>query len=271
MAKIEEKDLLGGTITESLDSGTTATRRFLVTDVQGNAETKIRIAIELDGIPKLKELHPAYNDKVKVESKEARSLSPTQIEVVVNYAKIVDENDSQISVGSTVQLERTNFARKTKDSKTRDVQIILKHTFDEGTDGERVETQTAEVDTQEPNATAVFRSKINFRLDLIIQMFQQVGTVNKSKFLEDGDFRQWLCTGISAESSDGGINFDMTFEFQRKIPTWDATVIFIDPRTDRPVEGAKAGQLGEADLVKDIIIYRETNFGDLPFKTRPTL
>ena len=253
MAKVEEKDLIGGTVSESLDGGITATRIFIVTGVTGESQNRMRTAIELDEIPKLKELHPAYAVKVKVSSKDARALSNGQVEVIVNYAEIIDEESSKISLGSTVQLERTNFSFKTKKNKNkkktkRNQQIILKHKFDEGTDGERTETQTAEVDTQEPNATIVFNNKRTFGLNIIIGIFEIVGRINGGKFITTGDDRQWLCTSITAESNDSGKNFDLTYEFQHKKEGWDPTVIFIDPRTDRPVEDP--GKPGKRHLLK---------------------
>lgn len=275
MAIIEKSDLIGGTISDSLDAGVTATRIFLVTGLSGTAESKMKTALELSGIPKLKELHPAFKNegKVKVESKDARALSNNQVEVTVNYAKIVDEDSNKISLGSTVQLERTNFAFTFRGAKSflgRDKQIILKHTFreDDKQTGESIirdEFQTAEVDIQEPNATAVFRSKKKFNVKQVLVLFDQVGTVNEGPFLEDSveegsDKLLWLCTGISAESNDGGEFFDMTFEFQQKKQGWDATVIFIDPTTDRPVKDPDEGKLGEASLVKNVIMYRSTDF-----------
>jgi hypothetical protein len=101
---------------------------------------------------------------------------------------------------------------------------------------------------------------------------QYVGTVNALGVFGDPPTpqmgRQWLCTGISGESRDGGFTYDVSYEFaHRKTVTrmvfgveltqrgWDALIQFRDPETQEPFPVAVVGE----DL-KTYQMYPERDF-----------
>jgi len=88
---------------------------------------------------------------------------------------------------------------------------------------------------------------------------QYVGTVNATGVFNDPP-RYWLCTGIHGTTTDGGLSYDVTYEFQRNPDAW--TVLLEYPFTDedrKPDNGAPT--LGNGLALWNV--YPETEFRSL--------
>lgn len=48
------------------------------------------------------------------------------------------------------------------------------------------------------------------------------------------DPHTWLCTRLGAVSDDGGLTFNVTYEFTFNPDKWRATAVYIDPKTGQP-------------------------------------
>jgi hypothetical protein len=67
--------------------------------------------------------------------------------------------------------------------------------------------------------------------------------------------RTWLCTGIGGRSQDNGLTYDVTYTFQYRADTWDATIRFIDPGT-----GQAPADLVAGTGYKDVEVYPLADF-----------
>jgi hypothetical protein len=94
-----------------------------------------------------------------------------------------------------------------------------------------------------------------------------VGRGNKTTI--DGDPpRTWLCSRIGAHSDDRWQTVNVSYEFQYNPDSWDATVVYIDPKTGQPGDGIGSIFLpgGGGDLlngIKTFQVIREAEFNDL--------
>lgn len=271
MAKVKEDLIAGQTFSDSVDGGLTATRTFLVSGITGSASSRMLSALNAvkDLGNDLRQVHPAIGKGTfKVVSLNVEAVQAGIMRVFVNYAEIPDENNIKIQYGATVQVEQTNkeFSKRTKNArKDPDKQIILEHTFKEKKEGQedvnRKEKQGVFVEVQVPNASVSFIKEVPFDVAIVNGLTRGfVGRTNSDSFLGD-PAGTWLCTGISGGSEDGGLHFLLTFEFQRNFSEngWDASIVFIDSKTDQPVEDPVDGE----GVRSDVIIYREAPFAAL--------
>jgi hypothetical protein len=120
-------------------------------------------------------------------------------------------------------------------------------------------TQVGEVDIQIPETVVVFERKE--ATSPLANAIAYTGKVN-SVALASGTYavRTLLCLGIEGTSVDDGDTWQVTYRFQYRPDTWDATLVYIDPETDRPHEDIN---LGTSDGVLVAEIYPEANFASL--------
>ena len=91
---------------------------------------------------------------------------------------------------------------------------------------------------------------------------QFVGTVNSrsiGKSSVDGP-SFWLCTRIDGVSNDGGVLYNVTYEFQHNREKWLGSVEWIDPETGLPI--SKSDQNTGFETLR-YEIYPAEDFGQL--------
>lgn len=89
-----------------------------------------------------------------------------------------------------------------------------------------------------------------------------VGKINYAGwYLAPGDAAgTWLCTAIRGRSYDGGVTYDVEYNFQYRADAWTENVKFIDHFTGKPpADVIKAA--GGGDITVDI--YEKANFNNL--------
>lgn len=183
---------------------------------------------------------------------EPISDQPNIFLVTVNYGRPDPEQkipgtasaDSLLQVGSSVSSSKTQVD---KDG----TQLAVALT---GQD-----TQVGEADIQVPETVLLFERKES--TNPAANSLTYTGAVN-SVALGSGDYaiRTLLCLGIEGSSTDDGETWQVTYRFQYRSNTWDATLIYIDPETDRPHDDV---DIAGADGVTTARIYREADFTSL--------
>lgn len=270
MIDVIEDVVEGATVSED-ENGFSAIRMFIVTGLKGPRADRILRALTTPRVPQYGEPYPNF-PFMAVTSRNAVPLAGTdKATVTINYKLATSEQNSpdetaapEWEFSSTVQQISTE-----KDSKNR--QIFVDYFFPLNA----IDPETGQKDDRAGSGTIrqfgtiikqipliVARAKRKEKQDSLEKSKIFGGTVNKKKFLGD-PARFWLCSDISSRTSDGGKTFDVVYEFIRNVSGgngWDTDVIFIDPRTNKPVE-IRPDQQGKA--LKRVQPYEETDFGAL--------
>lgn len=88
-----------------------------------------------------------------------------------------------------------------------------------------------------------------------------LGSVNKEAW-DGNDPRTVLCTGIQAESRDGGLSWEVTYNYEWKSNTWDNVVRYVKSTTGKMINNEELENNSEAEVVcRD---YPEEDWKDLP-------
>lgn len=255
-------DIAEGTSFAHTSGGVVATRVFKVLATAG--ETLREIIVD-PAIPQYGELHPytSYTPDYMVESfaavatnitVRAEGNDPGVFIVTANYempspiSREASEDADQaiIRVGSTVA------ATKTQKDKTG-AQIVVALTGQPN--------QVGEVDVQVAETVIEFERKES--ASPTAKAAANVGFVN-SVTVGGYSAKTLLCLGILGDSSDGGQTWMVRYSFQYRPTTWAATIVYIDPETDRPHNDIN---LSTSDGVEVVDVYSEVDFTalDLPW------
>lgn len=224
--------------------------------------------------------------------------SPSKANVRIRYAyptgsdgftNFPDETASaQIEVVSAVVPMTTEFCYSGEDNVTK-YQILLRYYLplldDDGNpigSSEQYRNQVGEVEVQVPVEIVRYRRREAFNPHLKARKY--VGTINSTGVFNDGP-HMWLCTRLGGPSDDGGLSYNVTYEFQRNVDSWDKVVVCRDSDTGYPVEltNAEAAALanlyapplgeGEPPPAAKCRVYREADWNSLgltlPLPTRP--
>lgn len=244
------------------------TRTAIVTGLSGAAAQLIFNAINNSGIPLLGDSHPFIPDIV-VTSRSAEQIDRGSARVTINYSQpdaladpVPDEEFAQISVSGGLVSEET-----TKDNSGKDIGTnvwngkVTPVTDNLGTItgfNARIEFVQQSVTYSIPRPTLRFQRKES--INPVLRSLDFVGTVN-SFGIWNGAARTWLCTGIDGSSSDGGVTYDVTYEFTFNLNTWDIGVRPQRQDGTYPIEStAKPGEDFEEQFFS---VYDEVDFGRL--------
>ena len=258
--------IVGNEVVETED-GYEVDRTAIITGITGAAHKLEYNALQHAGLPKRGDPHPSIpgiiclrrsatltggNDKALVKltygvPKPNQQQTPPQPPGTTTGATGV------IRVGASTQGTTTQ-----KD--INGTPVVLTHTFpknypDESFAGKIDYPQGADIDISAPNmvVTETRVEKVSpFR---IAQIY--VGTVN-SRSVFGGAPRTYLCTRIEGITNDRGVTFEVSYEFQFNPQTWDATVVFRDPATGRPVDSPVQGK-----GIQTVRVYPEADFNNL--------
>ena len=141
---------------------------------------------------------------------------------------------AQIEIGATIQTRRTVWELETvsdivpvaapdalKSPGAKVQQIKIAYTPKKGTADAGIEDiQSGTIEEQVVQPVLKFTRRYGGSQGLLIRNLANyyVGTVNSKTFGDDTDMiNQWMCTSILGTSNDGGVNYDVTIEFQRNL------------------------------------------------------
>lgn len=258
--------LEGAKLVNGADGTLTLTRVVIVDGVEGNGDEKLWKALLIQGVPQRGEVHPTI-PLLRCSTREATPLDTSKVQIVCTYeiwnSKIqtADENQKcQIEVGGTVQEESTNFDKDGNLMEVTHRYVDLDNKpilIDDGTGNQiaKVGKAPAEVNKQIPMMVKKFSRKEIGDPSLKAQDF--LGSVNSTPVF-NATARKWLCTRLDGISDDGGETYNVNYEFQLNLSTWDVTIVFIDPDTNQPPIG-----LIEGEGIKVFKVYREMDFNIL--------
>jgi len=256
-------DLVDGQITSGPD-GLTLTRVALVEGLTSNADERMLEAITVTGIPRRGDFHPSIAG-LAVASVSAVPVGAGQARVTITYGVYnvtlnpPDESaPPQVTVGSTVQGVETNLD---VDGNAMKLDFFVADPDENGNVFYRQVEYTGTVSKQDPQTVARFSRREPFAP--LTKSKTYVGKMNSNAFLGDPP-RYWLCTRIEGTSNDGGLTYQVEYEFQRNASTWDVTIVGIDDQTDQPPDPADVvpGQ-GETSWKETFQIYEEVDFSGL--------
>jgi len=255
MPRVTEDLIEGNSLTRDAN-GYTIRRVFLVEELSGAPSQITFLAANTPPVPVYGEAHPTVSGLV-CSSVEVEAVSQSQARVVATYgllstSVVPDEKQpAQISVGSSVQSVSTN----------KDVNgevLLVEHIFESETDGETsldYQAQTGEVELQVPQTVVRFSRRENRHP--LYKSIAYTNKLNANGFLGDPP-GYWMCTRIEGHSDDGGLTYQVEYEFQRNENGWKAEVVFIDPETNAPPPDVKQG-FG----LKTFEMYKRADFSQI--------
>lgn len=251
---------------EVTKDGVTATRVFKVLDVEaGTPAAMIAYAVMATGIPRRGEPHPGIAG-LRADRIRARAIPETTDGFIVTVAYATPDgsgradepgsNFCRVSIGTSIVSVETNQDHEGNP-------ILLNHVFRDKETGEETYTakdQPGRVEKSTP--VMVLRFERKELHSPVPDMLAYVGRVNRETLWGAGP-REWLCTGISGDSPDGGITYNVTYEFQKNPDgSWDKTVFAYNPATDEIAVDAVEGK-GR----KTVQLYPPADFAALRLTT----
>ena len=255
-----DEDVISGSSVGLSANGPTAVRVFMARTTAG--ETMFDV-LKDSNIPQYGALHPDTGGSGQFPAILALAIEcePEQgqndlFKVTVAYRRpeigqkppSTNPSDSIIQVGSSVTSDRTQ-----KDNNGDQIFVSLT--------GQ--ETQVGDVEIQIPETILLFERRE--ATSPLSKSIDYTGKVNSAS-LASGTYaeRTLLCLGVEGVSTDDGETWQVSYRFQYRAETWDATVVYIDPETDRPHNDIN---LTTNDGVSIVEIYPTADFStlSLPF------
>lgn len=252
-------DIIEGHISEDASAGYSVERVFMVSGVSGAAHARGYNALNAPGVPRLFEGHPSI-PSLFCSQRTATPMgdSSDRFRVTCRYKlpdfAILQPDESApglISVGGGLSQVATQ-----KDVDGNAISVTYTYPDDHGdkTLAGRSYTQGGEVGLMVP--VTVLRETRRESVNPNFKARAYVGRVNSFP-IWNGAARTYLCTRIEGESRDGGESYEVAYEFQYKPEGWDASVVFRDLKTNRPIPNP------DAEALKTVPIYAGIDFGGL--------
>ncbi len=258
---VESADVLEGSNFIVASSGMTATRIFVMrTDAN---ETAAEVLLD-PAIPAHFAQHPDFNTGgtgyyplyVLSRNAEPAEGQPDLFRVIVEYgqpdaaekppAVSPTADDCVIQISSSISTVKTQ-----RDKDGNPIIVTLAGQPD----------QLGEVEIQTPVLSISFeRKEATSAITKAIANDTHVNSVDVGIFAP----RTLLCVGIESTSQDNGYSWQITYSFQYKADTWDATVVYIDPETDRPHKNVDL-VTHDGELVVEVFQTADFSSLDLPW------
>ena len=224
-----------------------------VTAVSGTGYQQHRNALRVFGMPQIGDEHPFIAD-LELTNHTPSTVDDEVVEVRLRYTRRDEEGNKEyarIDVGTSVSQDETNI-----DAATGDAIKVTK----QGSTAPRTaeEEQGGVVPIFVPKSSIVYRRRELGSPGAKSRLY--VGKVNSGSFSLDptAEVGNWLCTGITGPSIDGGKTYDVVYSFEYDANQWVARAFWIDPSTGKPSPDAT-----EFDGWEDFQIYETIDFGGL--------
>ena len=209
-------------------------RTYIVDDCTGTLEAQLMDALSASGIPAFGAactVTGLTDLRVVERTVEPLDRSGAKCRVTVIYRKPTEDqrpdptNDDETPV-------------KTITASLSSVKTNLDHAGNPIIVTHNGVPQGVEIEKQMPTIVMRYRRRETQRP--FTRALNHVGKTNNSSF-EGRPARTVLCTSITGESRDGGVTYDVDYEFQYLPETWDVQVFWIDKTTGRPPDNLVAG------------------------------
>lgn len=224
----------------------------ILENLSGPAETRLIDAGLAPDMPRVGDFHHYLTD-LPVDDVDIAPVdgSPSKAYVRIRYAyptgsdgftNFPDETaPPQIEIVSAVVPMTTEFCYATAGNNINKNQIVLLHITEED-ETSIPHYQVGEVEVQVPVEIVRYRRRENVTATALrTKARDYVGTINKEPIFPDSNgvydvARMWLCTRLGGPSDDGGLSYNVTYEFQRNVDGWDKVVVFRNPDTGYPMQ-----------------------------------
>jgi len=268
MAVVRE-DILKGTTGSKDIFGWKEIKRIVIVDDLGKAsdpggwENVMQEALDAAGAV-MSSAHPDVS-YIYLRDAEAEAIDKHQVKLTLTYSRVdflhsIGFEDGAVEVGASVIAQETN---KDKDGN----EMFLSHIYPEGYQRSPHDTPLSapsEADVQGHMATVMWpqvtwsvnRIESISKADLKTKAKTYVGKVNNDTW--DGCAAGTvLCTRIQGRSTDGGVHFNIVYEYEYREETWDHTALYIRDNGKPPPET-------DANSLKVYRIQPEADFSSLP-------
>ena len=236
---------------ESTPNGPVIVIGGMVDGLEGVPEhQRLLAALAATDVPQRGQYHPIITD-LPVDNVRATLVpdSPDKANVRIRYAyptgsdgfiNFPDETaPPQIEIVSAVVPMTTEFCYVGQGNNTKQNQIVLVHSTQLDVEGPPdLNYQVGEVEIQVPVEIVRYRRRERKSPHGKARLY--VGTVNSRPVFADAE-HMWLCTKLGGPSDDGGQSYNVTYEFQRNVDSWDKVVVFRDPDTGYPMQIPSSG------------------------------
>ncbi len=187
-----------------------------------------------------------------IQEFQPEAIDKSTVKVVILYRELL-YSSAQIEVGTSLTQTESNLDAFGNP-------ITLDYTFPADyiiveKRGKTDKDQRGMYQRLVPETTVTFRRK-EYQSPLI-KSTQYTGKTNLNTFLSLGSGR-WLCTGIMGASDDGGLTWNVVYQFQCRPDGWDEQIVYINPDTGRP-----PGDLVPGVGIKCPQRYLQIDFGGL--------
>ena len=256
MTRIRQADVLDGADVWLDADGWHANRAYIVDQIQGQAHQIGYLALTANGLPRYGEPHPSIPKIVCQQIRISKWMSPSQVTVTASYGPVTGRTrvlgaPALIRYGAGVIEVDTN----------RDVAgDLITVTYDH----DRLQTTSAAGDKR--TQTGLVRKQIpsmTFEITQVENRSPQnkqsyVGKLNKNMWLGFAA-RSLLCVGIGGESSDGGLTYNISYQFKYLGVDADPEIAYQNPDDDNRVPTDVVDGLG----IKRVVIYESADFSHL--------
>jgi hypothetical protein len=246
MLQVKLDRVEGSSMRQAAD-GLEADRIAHVTGLSGSAPDRLKQALGARGLPAVGQPHPTIAN-LYVHALSAEPNGPDAAVVTIRYVSRGAQAGSLplVRIGSSLTQTTTDI-----DADGRRITVSYSPTGEESAE----RTQGMRVAIRSPQTTLQFtRSE---QASPLAKARRFVGRINRTAVFDSGP-GTWLCTAITGQSIDGGTTFEVTYAFQHDARSWQPTVSYIDPKTNRP----------PADLIdgvgsRTVRVYEEAEFKEL--------
>jgi hypothetical protein len=281
-------DIVEGDIKITLENGIEMTRTIRVHGLTGTASDRMLEAVDVATVPVIGAAHPGRSSCLLreisggIESQDIVKLSLRYTDVwrgITWGYNSSPPSDSTIQVGATVsQVENS----KTWAGSSIEIGPPASISGDSNRTDDEKSIQAHTISRFEPEATIVVTKSVTAYNPLDMAMLY-VGKTNQEGWtLRPYDpSNTWLCTGITGQSVDGGVTYQVTFTFVNRkniyVPVpggpipgngaardigWDTVIAWRDPKNGQLPPGMKTGD-GEIQIA----VYDTANFNNLRLLT----
>lgn len=254
-----ELDVLPGSIRQTPE-GFELDRVCRIKGVVGAANARLYNALTDPGVPAVGDSHPVVPNAFVIDKSGVPHAGddPSIFDLVIRYRypepidlPPQDVNPGVIETGGGLTGVRTNVDVA---ATPITVQYTFPSSYEDPQFAGTTQTQGGEVDVQVP--LQVFRETRREAGPPTAKSRANVGKTNLFA-IWGGAIGTYLCTRIEGNSADGGQTWMVTYEFQYRPEGWTTSVVFKDPKTNKPIPDPDANSL------KDVTLYEQVDFGPL--------
>lgn len=226
------------------ENGGSVVTAHVLDDVPGGGDAMLWNAVLDARIPRYGQPHPVVPG-LRVTNIAATALDIDKAKVTVTYSRPASDEDTPYEPDTGPAADPEGRGTMSLSATVQDVEtqraldgaaLLVLYTGElTDEDGNPVEVendpQVATVTVGRPMAVVTFTRKETASPISNAMVF--VGAINSGRL---GIFppQTLLCSRIDATTSDDGLTFDVSYEFQFNRETWTAFIAYIDPETGQP-------------------------------------